>query len=279
MRYSAIIYREMAKLDPTDVLKDVEVSPAIRDLERIDRPVVGFAFDYPSGHRIPRHHHGKAQLIYASRGIMTVTTQAGTWIVPPQRAVWVPARVSHQIAMSGNVSMRTLYLGGDAAAHMPDACCVVTVPDLMRELILAVVAFEQPYPREGREARLVDVLLDELATIPVAPLFVHMPQDKRVQEIVRVLRKDAADPRSLEEWSAQVGASPRTLARIFVKETGLTFGRWRRQLRLLAALEQLAAGASVTSVALSLGYDSPSAFISVFKKHMGATPAQYFAER
>ncbi len=267
----------MAKPDPLDTPKDVEVSPAIRDLERIDRPVVGFAHDYPSGYRIPRHHHGKAQLIYASRGIMTVTTQSGAWVVPPQRAVWVPARVTHQIAMSGNVSMRTLYVDGAAVGRMPDACCVVTVPDLMRELILAVVGFVLPYPREGREARLVQVLLDELATIPVAPLFVHMPQDRRAQEIVRVLRKDAADPRSLTDWSRDVGASPRTLARIFVKETGLTFGRWRRQLRLLAALEQLAAGASVTSVALSLGYDSPSAFISVFKKHLGATPAQYFA--
>jgi len=244
--------------------------------ETIPRTAVGLAYDYPGGFHIPRHHHSKAQLVYASAGVMTVTTESGSWVVPPERALWIPANITHEIHMSGDVAMRTLYLDADVEARLPAECFVVNVGPLLRELILRTVALEQPYALGGPEERLVQVLVDELSTIRVAPLHLPLPEDRRLAPIVAALQTDPADTRTLEAWTRETGASARTLARLFERETGMTFGRWRQQLRLLRALEELAAGESVTSVALSLGYDSPSAFISMFRRSLGCTPGRYF---
>ena len=249
-------------------------SPLV-NLVAMTRPVVGYAADYPTGHHIRRHRHAAGQLIFAARGVMTVATAAGRWVVPPERAVWVPPNVTHAIRMTGAVEMRTLYFGANAAA-LPDDCAVVQVSPLLRELILRVVAFAQPYARTGREARLVAVLLDEIAAAREAPLHLPMPRDERLLAITEKLAVDPGDKRSLAVWGRTVGASARTLARLFRRETGLGFAHWRQQARLLRALEQLAAGDPVTTVALDLGYDSPSAFIALFRSRLGATPGRYF---
>jgi AraC-like DNA-binding protein len=250
-------------------------SPLV-SLVAMTRPLVGYAADFPDGHHVRRHRHAAAQLIFASSGVMTVTTAEGRWVVPPERAVWVPPRVSHAIRMTGAVRMRTLYLGTRALAKAPAACAVVQVSPLLRELILRAVAFRQPYERSGREARLVAVLLDELTTARTAPLHLPMPRDRRLLAITERLSVDPADKRPLAAWARTAGASPRTLARLFRRETGLGFAHWRQQARLLRALERLAAGESVTTVALELGYEGPSAFIAMFRSRLGATPGRYF---
>ncbi len=244
--------------------------------DEVPRPAAGLAWDYPSGFRIEAHAHRKAQLVYASSGVMTVRTEHGTWVVPPQRAVWVPGGVEHEILMSGRVEMRTIYLLDGAAPGLPEHCSVVSVSPLLRELLLRVVELPQPYPEHGPEARLVDVLLDELRTTPVAPLHLPRPADPRLLRVVDGLEADPADARDLGGWARSAGASPRTLARLFQRETGMSFGTWRQQLRLQRSLERLASGESVTSVALSLGYDSPSAFIAMFRRSTGETPGRYF---
>jgi len=240
------------------------------------RPIVGYAEDFPHGHRIRRHRHPAAQLIYAASGVMTVSTAEGRWIVPPQRALWVPAHVPHAIRMTGMVRMRTLYLDAAGVPQAPPTCGVVPVTPLLRELILRVIDFAQPYPLGGREARLVAVLRDEIAAKPLAPLHLPMPRDRRLLAVTNKLLADPADQRTLAAWSRSAGASARTLARLFQAETGMSFARWRQQARLLRALELLGAGAAVTSVALDLGYDSPSAFITMFRAQLGTTPGKYF---
>jgi AraC-like DNA-binding protein len=250
---------------------DISVVP-----DDVPRPVSGLSHDYPSGWKIPRHHHRKGQLVYASSGVMTVTTGDGTWVVPPQRAVWVPGSTDHEIAMSSVVRMRTLYLAREAGTRLPTRCCVVFVRALLRELILRAVAFEPLYPETGPEERLVNVLLDEIESTPIAPLHLPLPVEARLRVVVDGLRANPADARSLGAWAALAGASARTLARLFERETGMTFGSWRQQLRLLRSLELLAGGQSVTSVALSLGYESPSAFVSMFRRNLGRTPGRYF---
>lgn len=246
------------------------------DLVKLIRPLAGVAADYASGDRIPRHSHDSAQLVYACTGVMSVHTDDGSWVVPPERAVWVQRAVTHSIEMSGDVQMRTVYLDTDRLDDLPSRCCVVNVSPLLRELILRSVAFEQPYCESGPEARMAAVLVDELRSAPEAPLYLPALRDPRAGKIAAALRENPADPRGLEEWAHEAGASARTLARLFREETGMTFGGWRQQVRLLAALERLARGDAVTNVAFDCGYESPSAFIAMFRRALGVTPGKYF---
>jgi AraC-like DNA-binding protein len=244
--------------------------------DEIPRPIAGLSWDYPAGHRVPLHRHEKSQLVYARAGVMTVTTGEGSWVVPPQRAVWVPGGIVHEIAMAGEVQMRTLYLDRATAKALPTHCCVVSVSPLLRELILRASRLEPLYPERGAEQRMIDVLLDEIESTPIAPLHLPLPREERIRVVVDALRADPADARSLEEWARCAGASARTLARLFEREAGMSFGAWRQQVRLLRSLELLGAGSSVTNVALTLGYQGPSAFISMFRRNLGTTPGRYF---
>jgi len=244
--------------------------------DAVPRPVAALAWEFDSGHRIPNHFHRKAQLVFASQGVMTVTTEVGSWVVPPQRAVFVPGGTRHEIAMSGGVSMRTLYLSDAAVRRLPAQCFVVSVSPLLRELVLRVIELDPLYAESGPDARLVAVLLDEIEAMHVAPLHLPLCDEPRTRRVIDGLLADPSDARGLEDWARVAGASARTLARSFERETGLRFGVWRQQLRLLRSLELLALGHSVTNVASSLGYESPSAFISMFRRSLGATPKRYF---
>lgn len=245
-------------------------------LAAIARPVVAMAADYPPGHNVPPHRHERAQLVYASAGVMQVSAEAGTWIVPPERAVWVPARMTHAVTAHGRLEMRTLYVSPEAAERLMPTCCVVSVTPLLRELILRAVTLPPHYEEASAEGRVMALILDEIRALPTAPL--HLPQahDPRLVRVTEALSKNPGDERTLADLAKQAGASPRTLARLFVKETGLTFGAWRQRARLLQALTWLAEGRAVTTIALDLGYDSPSAFIAAFKRSFGVTPAKYF---
>ena len=240
------------------------------------RPLEGLAAEYAPGDAIPRHQHPFAQLLFASSGVMTVTTDHGSWVVPPERAVWVPAREIHAIRMTGRVSMRTIYLGEALGPLAGGACCVVQVSALLRESILRAVEFAQPYREDGPEARLVAVIADEIRAAATAPLHLPLPQDPRARRVADALRAHPGDPRTLAAWARTAGASQRTLERLFERETRLPFAAWRQQARLLRGLELLASGESVTSVALELGYETPSAFIAMFRRALGTTPGRYF---
>lgn len=244
----------------------------------MQRPLVGYAADFPRGYWLRRHRHPAAQLLYAASGVMTVTTAQGRWVVPPQRAVWVPPAASHSVRMTGEVKVRTLYLDPSILRDPPATCCVVHVSPLLRELILRAIEFEQPYALDGPEARIAAVIVDEIKGGHVAALHLPMPTDPRLLAITSRLAKDPADKRTLAQWSRTAGASPRTLARLFQQQTGVSFARWRQQACLLRALELLAAGGSVTAVAIDLGYDSVSAFITMFRENLGTTPGRYFAQ-
>jgi len=240
------------------------------------QPLVGIAAEYEPSARIPVHQHPFAQLIYASSGVMTVTTEHGTWVVPPDRAVWVPARVDHAIRMTGRVSMRTLYFSDALGPLAGPACSVVQVSALLRESILRAIGFPKPYPERGAEARLVAVIADEIRAAPTAPLHLPLPRDPRARRVADALSANPGDPRSLAEWARVAGASVRTLERSFERETALPFGAWRQRARLLRALEQLASGDPVSTVALDLGYETPSAFIAMFRRALGTSPGRYF---
>jgi len=224
------------------------------------------------------HTHRRAQLVHAAEGVLTVSTPAGRWIAPPQRAVWVPARTRHRVASGRPFRLLTLYVE-PREAPLAEACCVVAVDRLVEELLFAAAASGGAYAPRGPEARLVRVILDRLPALAVAPLL-HLPRprSKELERIADVLAAAPGDDRTLDAWAKVAGLGAKTLARRFVAETGLTFGRWRQQCRLHAALERLGAGHSVSRVAFEVGYGDVSSFISAFKSATGATPARYFRE-
>jgi len=222
------------------------------------------------------HAHRRGQLVHAAEGVLVVSTAEGRWVVPPARAVWVPPGQRHRVASRRPFRLLTLYVDRGSAA-LPEACRVVAVDALERELLAAAARFGRDYPAGGAEERLVRVVLDRLPALTVAPLL-HLPAPTSapLAKLTAQLAAAPADRRTLEAWAARVGLTARTAARRFVSETGLTFGQWRQQLRLLAALELLGAGESVTAVAFSVGYDDVSSFIAAFKAAMGVTPGRYF---
>ena len=253
------------------------VDERVIELQAVPRPVAAFAADYPSGHVIPWHSHPRAQFIHATAGVMTVGTAGATWVVPPHRALWMPPHVEHRIRASGKLALRTLYVTPDAAPGLPASCRVVTVTPLLLNLILRAIELPALYERDGPEGRLVHVMLDEIGAAPEAPLNLPAPTDARLNRIADQLIAQPGDRRSLADWAKSVGASERTLARLFPAETGLSFRQWRERARLLHALARLADGEAVTSIALDLGYDSPSAFTAMFRRALGAPPSRYFA--
>jgi len=238
--------------------------------------VASVAADLPDGHTIPRHFHPEDQLIFASHGVMTLRTDQGTWVVPPMRAVWIPAETPHSVAMSGSVSMRTLYFLPGFVKGFPQKCFVMNVTPLLRELILHACTFKRLNRKAPVQKRILEILVDQLQAVYSIPLQLPHPADARAMRIVQALLANPGEPKTLQTLCKDCGASKRTIERVFQAETKMTFGKWRQQLRLLHALELLASGEKVTAAALDAGYCSTSAFISMFKKQLGATPTRYF---
>jgi AraC-like DNA-binding protein len=241
-----------------------------------DAQITTLSRDYPPGHVIPLHSHDRDQVVYASRGVMTVRTSYGTWVVPADRAVWIPATLRHTITMSGTVSMRTLYLRPRLAKALPRDCCVVNVSSLLKELILHACTFGALKKTIQRQGPLICVIVNQLEAIQTVPLQLRNPSDPRALRIAEVLLADPSDRRPLTQLCKSAGAGKRTVERLFQEEVGMTFGKWRQQLRLMQAMRLLAEGAKVTHAALESGYSTPSAFISMFKRALGTTPTLYF---
>ncbi|NIF52913.1 helix-turn-helix transcriptional regulator [Burkholderia sp. Ax-1724] len=265
----------------------------------------------------PWRAHRRATLIHVNDGVLTVRTEAGRWVVPPGRALWIAADTRHCLRAARPVELHVLYVAPDCAADRapfsasedaspfgfasaslsaslparfstssPASLPTSTpwpaqtgalVPDALVQALLAVAAgLPHDVPLDEPARRLLHVLLDRLAVLPAAPLGLTWPRDPRAQRIADALSADPAQSLILEELAAAAGVTARTAARLFAKETGQTFGQWRQQLRLLAALEHLGAGESVTQVALAVGYSDVSSFIAVFREAFGDTPARYF---
>jgi AraC-like DNA-binding protein len=234
------------------------------------------AVGLPHGGGVDRHSHGWDQLVYGATGVLTVDTDDGTWVVPAERAVWVPAGVSHEFLASGFVSLRTLYLPAGMAEALPRRCGVVEVSPLLRELIVHCVEIGVLDGEDPKHDSLIALVVEQLRVPEVLVLHLPWPKDARACRVATELRDNPDDSRRLEEICAGCGASKRTIERLFLFETGFTLGRWRARQRLLRSLPLLAAGRSVTEVAFDVGYDSPSAFIAMFRKTLGDTPRRYY---
>lgn len=244
-----------------------------RDYQRVPRPVAAMAKSFADGAAIPPHAHERDQLLYAVRGIMRVRTDAAGWTVPPDRAVYMPARVAHAIAIRGDLEMRTLYVAPGAGPGLPLAPTVLEVSALLRELVLALMDEPVLYDETGRGGALARLVLSEIARARRLALGVPMPRDPRIARLCAALVADPAQSLTLEGWAESAGASARTLARLFERELGMSFGAWRRRVRLANAVEEIVAGAPVARVAALSGYRSASAFAAAFRRELGVAPS------
>lgn len=242
--------------------------------ERAPRPVVGYAMDYPDGFRTGRHSHPRAQLIYAIAGVMRIETDAAGYTIPPGSGLFMPAGVPHEVRMDGAVAMRALFLRADAARAGPGRTTVIAVSALLRELILAACAEPVVWDRKGRGRYLAALVLDEIGRADARALALPAPRDARLRRVTEALRADPADPRDLPDFAAAAGASSRTLARLFRRETGMTFPQWRRQLRMTEALARIAAGETPARAGAGVGYASGPAFGAAFRAAFGITPGK-----
>ena len=242
---------------------------------RLLSEIASVSADLPRGHIIPEHFHPEDQLLFASRGVMTLRTREGIWVVPPLRGVWIPARTPHSVTMCAPVSMRTLYFLPKLCRALPRKCFVLGVSPLLRELILHACKFQRLSRKVAVQRRVVELLVDQLKAVETAPLQLPYPVDRRAQRIAIELAKNPSDQKTLKAHCKECGASQRTIQRLFVEETHMSFARWRQQLRLLHALQFLACGEKVISAALESGYNSTSAFIAMFRKQLGTTPTRY----
>jgi AraC-like DNA-binding protein len=237
------------------------------------------------GHRdtIDWHYHDVQQIVYPSSGVLAISAAAATWVVPPQRAVWIPAGVPHAHQAHGPVQMRTLAISSSSSSlvadqPLPDRPAVLEVSPLLREILVALTSFDgTPYTARQREA-MEQVALDQLRRVDQLPVGLPALADDRLCSVADLLRADPADERTLAELGVVVGASERTLSRLFRQEAGMTFPQWRTQFRLQRALVLLADRTPVTTTALACGWSNPSAFIETFRRAFGATPGKFYAD-
>lgn len=229
-----------------------------------------------SENEIAFHQHRKGQLILALHGGITCEVEQALWMVPTQHAVWIPGEMPHSNRATANARLCFLFIE-PGAVEMPAQCCTLRISPLVRELILHLTEQHEGDLSQPTTQRLVQVLFDELPRQAVEPLHLPMSGHPKIRFIADQLAQHPQQRQTLQQWASHLAMSERNLARLVVKETGLSFRRWRQQLQLIIAIRLLISGSSVQQVASELGYDSTNAFITMFKKALGNTPGRYLA--
>jgi AraC-like DNA-binding protein len=261
---------------PVDNLPSLN-PPAFGDVCDPRRPILSYAWHAAGPHRAAAHSHVRAHIIHLEAGACWVITPEGIWLVPSGQAIWIPPRVHHEVYSHGAVSARMLFVDPAYAAPLPPRCGTVKVSPLLAEFIMRTVGYGNDYAPAGPAARLALVMLDELAAMELAPLLLPISKEPRVARVMQWLIEDPAAQDSLEQVAKQAGASPCTLARLFRKETGMTFTQWKTRLLLIKAIERLARGTTVTEVAADLGYSTTNSFVYMFRSNLGVAPGCYRA--
>ncbi len=246
------------------------------DFHDTHRAMAAMDINYPDGSSTGWHSHPRGQLLYAIEGVMIVRSAEGSWVVPPSRALWLAASLEHDVRMSGEVKIRTVFIDATAIRHLPARSCVIEVSPLLRELVVAAVHVPRDYEEGSRDDRLMRLVADEVRVSDILPVHLPMPADARIKLICEAVSEDPSDSSTVGQWAERLGVTAKTIHRLFSKETGMSFGRWREQARLLFALRRLASGERVIDIAFDCGYASQSAFTAMFRRHFGKPPSEFY---
>lgn len=247
---------------------------SIDTLDSTPRPVIAIGTDYPDGYLLRRHQHRRAQLLYGSTGVMKVSTGQGDWVVPPQQAVWIPPQVEHEVLMLG-VSTRSFYIEPSAAPASRASCEVISVSPLLRQLLIEAVEMPLAYEEQGRDGVLVTLALLEIGQARALPLHIPLPQDSRLLARCQAFLQRPDIHQSPQDWARDLYVSERSFSRFFREQTQMSFGQWRQRACVMLALSRLASGEPITRIALDLGYESPAAFSTMFRRLIGQAPSQF----
>jgi AraC-like DNA-binding protein len=248
---------------------------AVELADAAPQAVVALGNDYADGHVIAPHRHLRGQLIFGASGMLVMTTPDGTWVMPPQRGMWIPPGVLHDVRMVGTVSLQSILLEPETIGGMPDRCQVVGISPFLRSLIAKALDLPADYDQGGHAGALMALIQHEMRRLPVLPLSLPFPAHEALARQCREFLLNPTAHDTIDAWCAALGLSRRSFTRLFRRETGLTFMTWRQQACLVVALPRLAAGESVTEVAMALGYDNPAAFTTMFKRVLGSAPRAY----
>jgi AraC-like DNA-binding protein len=243
--------------------------------EDVPRPVVGIGHDFPASFELAEHRHRRGQFLYAASGVIAVGTPGGTWVAPPERAVWIPAGVPHSVRMVGAVQTRSVLIEPAMCTAFPASCRIVGVSILLRQLLVVAAEISTEYDEEGRDGLVMRLLVAEIGSAPMIPLAVPFPHAPALAALCHAYLERPRATASIDQWASALGMNRRSFTRLFRRETGMSFGEWRQQACIAVALPRLAAGDPVTTIALDLGYDGPANFSTMFKRALGAPPSRY----
>jgi AraC-like DNA-binding protein len=246
------------------------------DFHDTQRAMAAMEVNYPDGGSTGWHSHPRGQLLYAIEGVMIVRSAEGSWVVPPNRALWLAAGLQHEVKMSGEVKIRTVFIDATTIRPLPAKSCVIEVSPLLRELIVAAVRVPLDYRDGSRGDRLMRVLVDEVQESDVLPLHLPVPGDARIKLICEAITERPSDTSTAAQWAEHLKVTAKTVHRLFLRETGMTFAQWREQARLLFALRRLANGERIIDVAFDCGYASQSAFTAMLRRHFGKPPSEFY---
>jgi AraC-like DNA-binding protein len=231
--------------------------------------------DLNDGTDIDVHDHQQAQVLFSTQGVLMVTTQQGCWIVPSNCALWIPAGIPHRTRTLGAVSIRSVYIGERTIGHSSTDCVALAIPSLAKELIIAASQIDARQAPDRRNELVFSLLLEELSRAKTGSVFLPLPQKGGLRDLCHRLVADKTLDWGLAECAAHLKVNIKTIQRWFASELGVTYGKWRKQARLLVALEELALGRNILNVALDAGYSNPSAFTAMFRREFGVAPTVF----
>ena len=250
------------------------------DPDQAAAPMASIVYDGILSHDYDHwHQHERAQLLYCSQGSFHLEITNREFLVPPSRAIWIPARMQHYAYSAKPVSHRSLYFDTEHFKRVPTQMEVIKVTPLLKELIIRACLFQDNYTENSPESRIAMVIIDEVLKATIEPFSLPLSHHTTLTKIKKYILDHLATKLTHSKIAKEFHVNPKTLSRLCKKETGMTLGQWVMQIKLFKAIEMVTTGASTTLTAQSLGYSNDSSFIVRFKTLTGCTPSELYAKQ